>query len=524
MTVQRSPDRHLVPVVLLTLLAACGGGGGGGGSNGFNGGGGGSSWTPGVFPAAATFKDLCAAPRSGIDPATNQPYADRAGTRTDENHFLRSYSFDTYLWYRELDDLNPALYATPDYFDLLKTDATTASGAPKDRFHFTIPSDEWYQLSQSGAAAGYGAQFAVLAAMPPRRVVVAYTDPATPAAAAGLLRGAEILEVDGSDVVNGNDPDTLNAGLFPAGAGEPHQFRVRDPDGTVRDISMTSAIITSAPVQNVTSLATPSGNVGYLQFNDHIATAEQALVDAVNQLAADNVTDLIVDVRYNGGGFLYIASELAYMIAGPAATAGRIFEVLEFNDKYPTTNPVTGQAIQPIPFYNTDTANQPLPSLGLSRVFVLTGPGTCSASESIMNGLRGVGIEVIQIGSTTCGKPYGFYPTANCGTTYFTIQFRGENDQGFGDYPDGFSPQNASVQTTVLPGCQVGDDFTAALGDPAEARLAAALQYRETGSCPSPTAIGLPGVAKPGDRRYADDELRLLRAPWREMRILGGPR
>ena len=57
-----------------------------------------------------------------------------------------------------------------------------------------------------------------------------------------------------------------------------------------------------------------------------------------------------------------------------------------------------------------------------------------------MNGLRGVGVEVIQIGSTTCGKPYGFYPTDNCGTTYFTIQFKGVNDAGFGDYSDGFSP------------------------------------------------------------------------------------
>jgi hypothetical protein len=57
-------------------------------------------------------------------------------------------------------------------------------------------------------------------------------------------------------------------------------------------------------------------------------------------------------------------------------------------------------------------------------VFVLTGGGTCSASEAFMNGLRGVGVEVIQIGSTTCGKPYGFYAQENCGTTYFSIQFR----------------------------------------------------------------------------------------------------
>lgn len=519
MSILQTIPRRPVPLIACVLLgiASCGGGGGDGGLTGTSGA---AGWTPGVFQPAASFRHRCAAPRSGTNPATGQPYPDVAGSRTDENHFLRSYSFDTYLWYDELVDRNPALYTTPEYFDLLRTTAVTASGAPRDRFHFTIPSDEWLRFSQSGANAGYGAQFAVLSAQPPRQVVVAYTDPGTPADAAGIVRGTEILEVDGVDVVNGGDADALNAGLFPTGSGETHTFRLREPGGAERTVSLTSAIVTTSPVQNVSTLQTSSGAVGYLLFNDHIATAEAALVDAVNQFAAANISDLVIDVRYNGGGFLYIASEFAYMIAGQAATAGRVFEVMRFNDKHPNVNPVTGQAISPLPFYDDDSSGQPLPSLNLSRVFVLTGPGTCSASESIINGLRGVGIEVIQVGSTTCGKPYGFYPTDNCGTTYFTIQFRGENEQGFGDYADGFSPQNAPIQTTVLPGCQVADDFSASLGDPAEQRLAAALQYRETGTCPSPTAGSVPGVSKPGPGATAASEPQLLRAPWREIRLL----
>ncbi len=71
-------------------------------------------------------------------------------------------------------------------------------------------------------------------------------------------------------------------------------------------------------------------------------------------------------------------------------------------------------------------------------MFVLTGPNTCSASESIINALQGVDVEVIQIGSTTCGKPYGFYPQDNCGTTYFSVEFKGVNAKGFGDYPTVF--------------------------------------------------------------------------------------
>ncbi|MDZ7643430.1 MAG: S41 family peptidase [Woeseiaceae bacterium] len=498
----------------LLLLAGCGGGGGGSSIAGNGGNGNGSSWTPGVFLDASTFRNMCENPRGGSWP-------DIQGTTTDENNFLRSYSNDTYLWYDEIVDRDPSLYATLEYFDLLKTEATTASGADKDRFHFTYPTDEWIALSQSGASAGYGVQFAVLEDEPPRSVLVAYTDPGTPATGANLVRGAAILEVDGADMVSGNDVATLNNGLFPAGAGETHDFRVRDPDGTERDITLTSQIITSTPVQNVKTLQTANGPVGYLLFNDHIAPAEPLLVDAIEQLEQDNITDLVIDIRYNGGGYLYIASELAYMIAGANATGGATFEELSFNDKHPSTDPVTGDPLQPMPFFNTSDAGQPLPTLDLARVFVLTGPGTCSASESIINGLRGIDVEVIQIGSTTCGKPYGFYPTDNCGTTYFTIQFRGENDKGFGDYADGFSPQNApGPQTTPIPGCQVADDFSRPLGDPAEQRLAAALDYIGGAGCPAPTSVNVPGIGKTAARRYADEDLILPRAPWREMRLL----
>jgi hypothetical protein len=151
---------------------------------------------------------------------------------------------------------------------------------------------------------------------------------------------------------------------------------------------------------------------------------------------------------------------------------------------------------------------------------VLTGSNTCSASESIINSLRGVGVEVIQVGSRTCGKPYGFYPEDNCGTTYFTIQFQGVNEQGFGDYADGFSPQNSvGTQTTPIPGCSVADDFTHALGDPAESRLAAALAYRNFGvaSCPAPTGLGGPGISKPS---LDAGEGQISKSPLRENRIL----
>jgi len=520
-------------VAALVTAVGCGDGGGGGSSIGSGGSGGGSlggsSWTQGVFQPSTNFANQCASPRTGTDPSTGRRYPDTQGTTLTENNFLRSWTNELYLWYSEVPDVNPATYSsTSSYFNILKTSATTPSGKPKDRFHFTYPTAEWLALSQSGVTAGYGAEFNVIASTPPRNVVVAYTEPGTPAttAPANLARGAKVLTVDGADLVNATDSASIakiNEGLFPSSAGASHTFSILDAGATTpRTITMVSASITSTPVQNVGTIRTASGTVGYMLFNDHIATAEQLLVNAFRQLSDAKVNDLVLDVRYNGGGYLDLASEVAFMIAGPGLTAGRTFEKTVFNDKHTTRDPVTGQLLAPVPFHSTAQGfsvpeGQALPTLNLSRVTVLTGPNTCSASESIINSLAGVGVEVIQIGATTCGKPYGFYPQDNCGTTYFSIQFKGVNDKGFGDYPDGFSPANATGSVGVqVSGCAVADDFNHALGDPKEARLEAALGYLVNRTCPAASAV--PSAIEGGAVPTSGDGL-LHRSPWRENRI-----
>jgi hypothetical protein len=504
--------------VLVATAGGCGGGGDGGG-------GGGalpppaSGWVAGSFLPAASFAGKCVSPRSGTNPSGG---IDIQGTALDENNWLRSWSNDLYLWYDEIVDRDPGLHATPAYFDLLKTNATTPSGAPKDRFHFTYRTSDWLALVQSGTEAGYGAVWSVVASFPPRRVVVAYTHPDSPASAptANLQRGEEVVAVDGVDVVNSNtqvEVDTFVAGLFPDDLAETHSFTLRNPQtGSQRTVTLQSATVTLDPVQNASVLPTITGKVGYVQFNDHLPIAEQELIDTFAMFAAQDIVDLVLDLRYNGGGSLGIASEVAHMIAGEVRTAGQPFERIVFNDKHTTNNPLTGGPLTPVPFFNASSTGQPLPALNLSRVFVLTGSTTCSASESIINGLRGVGVEVIQIGSTTCGKPYGFFPEDNCGTTYFTIQLQGVNAAGFGDYGDGFSPQNAlGSRGEPLPGCSVRDDFTRALGDPDEERLAAALQYRQSQMCPSPTGVSPPGLTKPfGAAAPAIAEGGVVKSPW----------
>ena len=336
-------------------------------------------------------------------------------------------------------------YATPvAYFDVAE-DARRRppSGRPKDRFHFTDDTARVPRPVASGVDVGYGIELAFLSAAPPRDVRVAYTEPGSPAAQAGIDRGMKMIEIDGVDVVNGTDvahstpasrrARRRDAHLQAAGARRQHAHR----DADVRARHRT-------PVQNVKTFATASGPVGYLLFNDHIATGGSA-ADRGRQPASRRagINDLVLDMRYNGGGFLDIASELAYMIATPAATTRHDLRAAAVQQQEPV--PAHGGAGRPCPSMRRRAASRPrrasaLPHLGLSRVTVLTGPDTCSASESVVNGLRGVGRQVNLIGGTTCGKPYGFYPQDNCGTTYFAIQFQGVNKQGFGDYGDGFAP------------------------------------------------------------------------------------
>jgi carboxyl-terminal processing protease len=526
----------MLAAVAASSLIGCGGGGTAqpaGFSNSSTGSGGGSlsvgagGVVPPTAPASsgtgtgvetivpsASVENFCATPRPGVDPFTNQPYPDKPGSVAQEKSWVRSYIDETYLWFDEVPaSLRAASYPTARaFFDVLRTSATTNTGKPKDRFHFYYDTAFWDQLSNLGAAPGYGFEAAILKSAPPRDIRIAYTEPGTPATNVSIRRGDRVLEVDGVDAVNGNAVDALNAGLFPSASGQTHTLKLQDTAGNVRTVSLVSQVITSTPVQNVQVLDTPSGKTGYLLFNEHIRTSESQLVAAMNQFKAAGVTNLVLDVRYNGGGLLAIASELAYMVATPAATSGTVFERLEFNRK----NPFNLTAAQTAtPFYSAAqgfsvTQGQALPQLGLSRVSLLTGPGTCSASESIINGLRGVDVQVDVIGEQTCGKPYGFLPTDNCGTTYFAIQFKGVNNKGAGDYADG-----------IAPTCQVADDFSKELGDATERRLSAALSYRATGVCPAPSATaGKPSGTMMSKGIDAADGLSVVKPGGMNMKIL----
>lgn len=465
------------------------------------------------FVAASGVRYSCAAPRTGTSPLTGRAYPDRQGSLADELSFVRSYSDETYLWYREIPNLSSASFSTgANYFAPLKSPARTFSGLAKDKpsFHYSLSTSD-VENTNAGITFGYGVTWSFIRRTPPRQLLAAVVSPGSPADLAGVKRGDSVLSIDGVDLVNDTTQsgvNTLNEGLFPSVLGTAHTFVLAPVSGSNKTAVLGSAQLTLKPVPVSGTISTGTGKVGYIAFTTFNSFAsEGAIANAISGMKSAGVNDLVLDLRYNGGGYLYIASQLGYMIAGRERTSNKAFELSKTNDKKPFGPDDT------TPFYNVGSGypggvanGQALPTLNLGRVFVLTTSGSCSASEALINALRGIDVQVILVGSgATCGKPFGFDPTENCGTTYFTIQFIGVNAKGDGDYVDGFAPT-----------CAVADDLTRALGDPSEGQLAAALAYRSGGTCSSTKSAVLPRVEADdgglpiGNTRFVDQTGKLM--------------
>ena len=466
-----------------TTLAACGGGGGG------------SSaapptlappppppvarYQPGVFAPSSDFKGVC--------------------NPEDEKFFLRSFTNETYLWYDEVPDRDPTVESESviDYFDELVTDRLTANGNRVDNFHFTTSTEE-FERSRSGQTFGYGAEFAILEASSGaaggRDIRVAYVLADENAADNGVVRGAKVLKIDGEDAVFGNTQavvDVLNDALFPDTEGEQHVFEFERPDGTVFEATLTAATVEDQPVLTYGTFDengdAEGGTAAYLHLTTFSPrTTEEALFDAFTDLADEGVENLYLDLRYNGGGLVAVACELGFMIAGDAATSGKTCTQLVYNNKIENGDP--------FPFFDeavgfTVAEGTPLPTLNLSKTTILSTPRTCSASELTLNALLGIDLDVNLVGDRTCGKPYGFSPESNCGTTYFTIQFASANNKGFTEYPEGFFPTPGATTNGVnVSGCPVADDFSEPLGSLDEGILEAAVQFEADGTCPGGAA------------------------------------
>lgn len=373
-----------------------------------------------------------------------------------EKSWVRAHLNDVYLWYKLIVDVPAANYSTPQsYFDALLV-------KQKDRFSFTANKDEIDGYFEAGEDVGFGYKLV----NQNNQLRVAYVQPGSPADLQQIKRGAQIIGLNGTPIGQVSYDNQI-AALYPSSSQTTTRFEIKDVGASAtRIVDMKATTVVTQPVlQNKILTTSDSRRLGYLVFTDHIATASDPLVNSLREFKEQGIDDLVLDVRYNGGGYIYIANEVASMIAGTKAQ-GRVFEQLQYNDKH-----ADWTAQSKFLFTNKSRSGIDLPQLNLTRVFVLTSARTCSASESIINGLSPF-VQVITIGGTTCGKPYGFTQTDNCNTAYFAIEFDGINDAGNGGYINGFAPT-----------CPATDDLEHELGSLNERLLASAATYSKSGIC-----------------------------------------
>ncbi|MGI6863518.1 S41 family peptidase [Bacteroides sp. KG156] len=272
--------------------------------------------------------------------------------------------------------------------------------------------------------------------------------PDSPAASAGIKRGAMISKINGEKLNKSNLkkyyyslvlPDkalnlTLTEDIIEKG----------EKKGT-KDVSLTSKAMYLNPVITSKVDEINGHKIGYLVYSEFDASFDQELFDAFKNFKKQNVTDLILDLRYNGGGHTLSANLLASCIAADASL-GKTFTSLRFNkERMEKRN--NKQEIDlfayPNHYRNLDT---PLTDggLGLKRVYCLVSGNTASASELVINSLRGIDLEVILIGEKTRGKNVGMeyedYAVEGYIYRIAPITFQSYNAKGFGDYENGFEP------------------------------------------------------------------------------------
>jgi hypothetical protein len=369
-----------------------------------------------------------------------------------------------YYWYKDLPNPDPGSFASPEaYLEAVRYRPLDSSFS---YITSKASSDAFYSDSQF---IGFGLSYKRSADTELR---LAQTFPGSPAAEAGMDRGDTLLSVNGKAVADLLRTGEINTIFGAEQVGVTADLAWRDMAGRQRSATLAKRLVTIPTVSQTALLTAGSSRVGYIHFRNFVQPSVEALNTAFTQIRDQGATELVLDLRYNGGGLVSVAQHLAGLIAGPPLV-DQVFVQFTHNDKQSSRNTA----------YKLEAKPQ---ALALTRLVVIATRGSASASEAIINGLRGVDVEVRLIGSTTCGKPYGFFGQDNCGITYFPIEFQGVNAKGFGGYADGFIPAGTGTTANNLPGCVANDDLGHALGDPAEGQLAAALSHRASNNTTCP--------------------------------------
>lgn len=369
-----------------------------------------------------------------------------------KNLRVRDVMTDIYLWYPHIPAVDPVRYDTPEaYLEAIRY-------RPLDTTFSYITSREANQAFYGDSQyVGYGFSMTVAGV----EVRVTQVFPESPAAEAGLTRGDRLLAIDGVPIADHLARGSLGTALGPSDIGVTARIEFTDRAGTRRASAMLTKRVVTIPTVSLTQVIEKQGRrVGYIFFRNFVEPSHDALDAAFAELRAAGIDDLVLDLRYNGGGRVAVAQHLASLIGG-VRTTGQVLAEYSFNDKNVWRNQV-------LRFQERAHAAT------LNRLIVITTIQSASASELIINALRPY-MPVVVIGDRTYGKPVGQIPYDFCDKTLAPVSFVLRNARGEGDFYDGFAPD-----------CPAADDVEHDLGSRSEASLREALTYAVTGACSAP--------------------------------------
>lgn len=467
-----------------------------------------------LFVLGALFFSACKSNKKS-NPAPSGP--DAPGTTLDkikDSVFL--YAKEDYLWYNSLPSyatFAPRSFTGADDITALTNEVNAMSQfainpttSQPYEYYANSPGEAKYSFIDDGTVSSelngvhgdFGfAPFYNLAT----DLRVKYVYPGSPAALAGIKRGYQIKSINGNSSLSYDGPGygsgtstNLNFVINAYSNSNTITMTLLKPDGTTLTVTnMNVATYTVNPVLKDTIFDQGNGHkVGYIVFNSFTsdANADPQLDPVFANFASAGVTDLVVDLRYNGGGYVSTAEHIDNLIV-PAAKTNSLMYNTYYNDILTSgkevllknqwrKDPSTGQDYNYGQFDYSVAGNavnfSKIGSLNVNRVFFIVTGSTASASELTINNLRPV-MDVQFIGETSYGKPVGFFDIDINKYQMYTPEFYTQNSAAQGGYYSGFTPG-----TSTYPGVADYDDVTKDFGDPTETLLAHALNYVKTGT------------------------------------------
>jgi C-terminal processing protease CtpA/Prc len=358
---------------------------------------------------------------------------------------VNNYMHDIYYWNNSLPELELSNYPDPE--SLLE-----AMRYSKDEWSAIVQKDIFDAYMNDSTYVGLGLYIGFDINSDLR---ISFVYPDSPADIHGLTRGDIILE--SNNIPSDQIESQIDSAFGEDAPGEVVNLKVQKSDDSIVNLSIEKEALTITTVLYSTILDVNEESVGYLVFNDFIISASEDLKPVFNHFKENNISELILDLRYNSGGSLEVAKELASLIGG-SSVVDKTFCKVQYNENRSEMN----KTYQFVQMEN---------SLDIERLFVITTRASVSASEALINCLEPY-MDVVVIGTPTSGKPVGMNPLAICDKYLFPITFEVFNAQDEGGYFDG-----------IPVDCYTMDDLSRPFGDREEYSLSEALYFIENNHC-----------------------------------------